>query len=162
MDEAWAQMAPLLTVDELIQLGDAVLWRDSDLLDAMRSAAETPYRPGRDRLGKALREIRRGCASPGETRVRLLLVRAGVREPELNADVHLPNELVHPDLTWRDRRVAVEYEGDGHREREQFQYDIGRYERMQAAGWTVVRTTSDDLQGPRAAALIRRVRSLVE
>lgn len=160
MDEAWAQMAPLLAVDELIVLGDAVLWREPELLDAMRAAAETPYRPGRERLGRALREIRRGAASPGETRTRLLLVRAGVPEPELNAEVHLPGEIVHPDMVWRERRVAVEYEGDGHRGREQFVYDVGRYERMQAAGWTVVRVLPDDLRGPRAEQLIRRIRSL--
>ena len=161
MDEAWAQMAPLLAVDELIELGDAVLWKDRRLLDAMRLAADVPYRPGRERLRKALREIRPGCASPGETRVRLLLTRAGIRQPELNAEVLLPNEVVHPDLVWRDRMVAVEYEGDDHRGREQFQYDIGRYERMQAAGWTVVRTVSSDLTGAKAAALIRRVSALV-
>ena len=161
MDEAWAQMAPLLALDEVVVLGDAVLWRDPDLLDAMRAAAETPYRPGRDRLGKALREIRRGAASPGETRTRLLLTRAGVPQPELNTAVELDHELVHPDMIWRDRRVAVEYEGDGHREREQFTYDVGRYERMQADGWTVVRVVSDDLHGARAEALIRRVKTLL-
>lgn len=161
MDEAWAQMAPLLAVDEVIELGDAVLWKDPELLDAMRAAAETPYRPGRDRLGKALREIRRGAASPGETRTRLLLTRAGIPQPELNAEVRLPGELVHPDMIWRDRKVAVEYEGDAHREREQFAYDVGRYERMQADGWTVVRVISDDLREPRSAALIRRVRTLL-
>lgn len=161
MDEAWAQMAPLLAVDELIVLGDAVLWRDPELLDAMRAAAGTPYRPGRERLVRALREIRRGAASPGETRARLLLVRAGLPEPELNADVDLPGGVVHPDMVWRERRVAVEYEGDGHRDREQFVYDIGRYERMQAAGWTVVRVLPDDLRGSKAEQLIRRVGSLV-
>ncbi|MGN6443925.1 endonuclease domain-containing protein [Amnibacterium sp.] len=161
MDEAWAQMAPLLAVDELIELGDAVLWADRELLDAMRAAAHVPYRPAGDRLRKALREIRRGCASPGETRVRLLLTRAGIREPELNAEVYLPGEVVHPDLIWRDRMVAVEYEGGDHLEREQFQYDIQRYERMREHGWTVIRVTADQLRGPRASALIRRVKALV-
>lgn len=161
MDEAWAQMAPLLTVDELIVLGDAVLWRDPTLLDAMRAAADVPYRPARDRLRRALREIRVGAASPGETRVRLLLTRAGVPEPELNAEVELSRESVHPDLVWRSRRVVLEYEGDGHRERQQFRYDIGRYQRLREEGWTVLQVTADDLQEPAATALIRRVRALV-
>ena len=161
MDEAWAQLAPLLAVDELIELGDAVLWRDRDLLDSMRAAAETPYRPAGERLRKALREIRRGSASPGETRVRLLLTRAGIGQPELNAEVLLPNEVVHPDLVWRDRLVAIEYEGEGHREEEQYEYDIGRYTRMREAGWTVVQVTKDQLVGAKATALIRRMKSLV-
>lgn len=162
MDEVWAQLAPLLAVDELVELGDAVLWRDPSLHDAMRAAAQVPYRPAGDRLRRALREIRPRCASPGETRVRLLLVRAGIREPELNAEVTLPGEVVHPDLVWRDRRVVVEYEGNGHREREQFDYDVERYARMQEQGWTVVRVVADQLRGPKAIALIRRVRALVD
>jgi hypothetical protein len=160
-DEAWAQLGPLLALDELIVLGDAVLWADRSLQDPMHAAARVPYRPARERLQKALREIRSGCASPGETRVRLLLVRAGVPEPELNAEVRLPGETVHPDLVWRDRRVALEYEGDGHREREQFQYDVGRYARLREAGWTVIQVTAADLQGGGAQQLIRRVRALV-
>lgn len=160
-DEAWAQLAPLLALDELVELGDAVLWTDGALLDAMRAAAQVPYRPARERLQKALREIRPGCASPGETRVRLLLVRAGVPEPELNAEVELPDGIVHPDLVWRERRVVLEYEGDGHREREQFQYDVSRYARLRESGWTVLQATSADLRGSRAQQLIRRVRALV-
>jgi hypothetical protein len=159
MDEAWAQVAPLLSLDELIELGDAVLWKDRELLAAMRSAAEVPYRPAGDRLRKALREIRVGCASPGETRVRLLLTRAGIPEPELNAEVELPFETVHPDLLWRDRRVTVEYEGGGHREEEQFDYDIGRYTRMREEGWTVFQVVAADLRGDRARQLVRRVRA---
>ncbi|GAA2752102.1 hypothetical protein [Amnibacterium kyonggiense] len=88
-------------------------------------------------------------------------MRAGIPEPELNAEVHLPGGIVHPDMVWRERLVAVEYEGDGHRDREQFVYDVGRYERMQAAGWTVVRVLPDDLRGALAEQLIRRVRSLL-
>lgn len=159
MVEAWAQMAPLLTVDELIELGDAVLWRDDALLPAMRRAAEVPYRPGAPRLRRALREIRVGCASPGETRVRLLLTRAGIPEPELNAEVRLQVGVVHPDAVWRRRRVLLEYEGDGHRERQQFRYDIDRYEQLSEEGWTVLRVTADDLHDPRSRTLIRRVRA---
>jgi hypothetical protein len=161
MDEAWAQLAPLLTLDELIVLGDAVLWRDSELLPGLRAVAVTPYRPGRERLGKALREIRCGAASPGETRTRLLLTRAGIRHPELNAEVRLPGEVVHPDMVWRDRMVALEYEGAGHREEEQYEYDLGRYARMRDAGWTVVQVSKDQLSGTKATALITRVRALV-
>lgn len=161
MDEAWAQMGPLLTVEELVELGDAVLWRDVGMLREMIAAADVPYRPARDRLRKALKDIRPRCASPGETRVRLLLLRAGTDEPELNAEVMLFGRPIHPDFVWRARRVVLEYEGDGHRETLQFRVDIDRYEQLRDAGWTVIRVTGDDLHGARAQALIRRVRALV-
>jgi hypothetical protein len=159
-DEAWAQLAPLLSVDELIALGDAILWRRPDAFGLLRSASEVPYRPNGERLRRALREIRVGAASPGETRVRLLLVRAGVPEPELNAEVALPSGVVHPDLVWRDRRVAVEYEGAGHADERQRRYDIERYELLKEAGWTVVLATADSLRAPNAGTFVRRVRAL--
>jgi hypothetical protein len=159
-DEAWAQLAPLLAVDELIELGDAVLWQDRDALERLRAAASVPYRPNGERLRKALREIRVGAASPGETRIRLLLVRAGLPEPELNAEVRLPSGLVHPDLVWRAQRVAVEYEGAGHGSEQQRRYDIERYELLKEAGWNVVLATADSLREPAASRMVRRLRAL--
>ena len=161
MVEAWAQMAPLLAVDELIELGDAVLWRDPELLPAMRRAAAVPYRPGAPSLKKALKEIRIGSRSPGETRVRLLLTRAGIPEPELNAPVRSAFGDVHPDLVWRGHRVLLEYEGSGHGKDRQYRRDIERYEDLREAGWTVVRASDDDLHGDAARTLIRRVRALL-
>jgi len=162
--EAWAQLAPLLTVDELIELGDALLWRWKDALPHLTAAASTPGRIGGAKLRTALKEIRPGCASPGETRVRLLLTRAGVRMPELNASVTggLGQELGRPDLLWRAERVTVEYEGDQHRtDKRQFRIDVERYERFRDDGWTVVRVTADDLVGPRRQALVHRVKALL-
>jgi len=162
--EALAQLAPLLAVDELIELGDAVLWRWKDALPQLEAVAGTPGRIGGARLRAALKEMRPGCASPGETRVRLLLTRAGVPMPELNAPVtgRHGQDLGRPDLLWRAERVTVEYEGDQHRtDRRQFRIDVERYERFRDDGWTVVRVTADDLVGPRRQALIRRVKALL-
>jgi hypothetical protein len=162
--EAWGQLAPLLTVDELIELGDAVLWKWQDALPHLEGVAGTPGRIGGAKLRTALKEIRPGCASPGETRVRLLLTRAGVRMPELNQPVtgRHGQELGKPDLMWRAERVTVEYEGDQHRtDKRQFRIDVERYERFRDDGWTVVRVTADDLVGPRRQALVRRVKALV-
>jgi hypothetical protein len=162
--EAWGQLAPLLTVDELIELGDAVLWRWKDALPRLESVATTPGRIGGAKLRTALKETRPGCASPGETRVRLLLTRSGVRMPELNQPVtgRHGGELGKPDLMWRQERVTVEYEGEGHRtDRRQFRIDIERYERFRDDGWTVVRVTADDLIGSRRSALVHRVKALL-
>ncbi len=159
MEEAWAQMAPLLTVDELIELGDAVLWREPGLLPAMQAAAAVPHRPAGARLRTALLEIRTGSASPGETRVRLLLTRNGIPWMELNAEVRVGVLVLHPDLVRRSRRVLLEYEGEGHGEEQQFRHDIDRCALFRDDGWTVLQATSLDLHGPRAQALIRRVRA---
>ena len=58
-----------------------------------------------------------GSASPGETRLRLALVRAGLPEPELNVRLYGVDGryLGKPDIVYRRQRVVFEYEGDGHR-----------------------------------------------
>jgi len=99
--------------------------------------------------------------SPGETRVRLLLVRAGIPEPELNQKVFdaVGKYLGKPDLLWRGASVGLEYEGGGHAEEEQMRIDIERREAFHDAGWDVIRVSADDLRGDaRRAALVARVR----
>ncbi|WP_369009914.1 DUF559 domain-containing protein [Actinoplanes cyaneus] len=51
-------------------------------------------------------------------------------------------------------RVAVEYEGDHHRERVQFLRDVHRLNALHEAGWTVLRFTADHvLRAPQRTAL---------
>ncbi|MEU4423932.1 DUF559 domain-containing protein [Actinoplanes sp. NPDC024001] len=49
------------------------------------------------------------------------------------------------DLAWPEVRLAVEYDGDHHREREQFRRDVERLNALRLAGWTVLRFTADDV-----------------
>ncbi|MGN9765979.1 endonuclease domain-containing protein [Micromonospora sp. SD12] len=60
------------------------------------------------------------------------------------------------DLAWPTLRVAVEYDGDHHRERAHFRQDVARLDALRAAGWIVLRFTADDVLRHRArtAALV--------
>ncbi|WP_231933621.1 endonuclease domain-containing protein [Micromonospora coxensis] len=49
------------------------------------------------------------------------------------------------DLAWPALRVAVEYDGDHHRERAHFRQDVARLNALRAAGWLVLRFTADDV-----------------
>ncbi|WP_234359016.1 endonuclease domain-containing protein [Plantactinospora sp. BC1] len=42
-------------------------------------------------------------------------------------------------------RIAIEYEGDHHRERAHFRQDVARLNDLRAAGWVVLRFTADDV-----------------
>jgi len=160
--DAWCQLAPALALDDLVIAADFVLTqRGAAARLDLRAAAERPGRPAGGKLLRALPETRPGSRSPGETRTRLVLVRAGIPEPELNAPIldRRGSLLGHGDLVWRRPRVVVEYEGDQHRtDRAQFRYDIERYEQFRDAGWTVVRVTADDLLPSRRSLLVERVR----
>ncbi len=93
--------------------------------------------------------VRTGAESPQETRLRLAIVLAGLPEPELQAVIHCDGSFVgRVDLCYRRFGVVIEYEGDQHRERNQWDKDITRYERLIKAGWIVIRVTAARMRDP--------------
>jgi hypothetical protein len=163
--EAWVQLGDDLTLDEAIAIADHLLTvspldeEPTRRLLAMRIAAIR--RTSARKLQAALQEARCPVLSPGETRVRLLLVRAGIPEPEVNGEVFdaAGAYLGKPDLVWRARRVGLEYEGAAHANEEQMQFDIDRREAFHDAGWDIIRVSADNLRGSaRESVLVERVR----
>jgi len=163
--ETWCQLAGIVDLDDLIVIADRFVtdlrMPEQQVRDRVLTAIERTDPRQRRVLGQALHEARRGSASPGETRLRLLLVRGGLPEPELNVPLYddRGRYLGKPDIVYRRQRVVFEYEGDGHRELRQFRYDVEHYERMRDVSWTVVRVTGDDLRGERRMRLLERARA---
>jgi Protein of unknown function (DUF559) len=85
--------------------------------------------------------------SPMETWVRLLLHDSGAPPPTPQFEVRdLDGRLIaRVDLAYPPWRIAIEYEGDHHREQPQFRQDIARVNALQEAGWLVLRFTADDV-----------------
>ena len=156
---AWLQLAATLTLDELIVAGDYLVRRKRPLctLDELRvTIAGAGPRRHVTRAHGALLEVRSGTDSPPESRVRLALVRAGLPEPLVGYEVHDDGYWVGtPDLAYPDHRIAIEYQGDGHRSRTVFEDDIDRLERFHAADWHVLQVTASQLRSP--ASLVSRV-----
>ena len=166
--EAWIQAAAVLDVDDLVVIGDALCgewsrWPPARrlsprvLVDAVAAAGP---RRGVARLRAAVVHVREGVLSPQETRLRLLVVRHGLPEPEINAPRHAPDGafLGRPDLSWSVPRVALEYEGDHHRvDQGQWRSDLRRRERFADAGWDLVRVSADELRPPEDAAFLARL-----
>ncbi|MEU4428912.1 DUF559 domain-containing protein [Actinoplanes sp. NPDC024001] len=95
--------------------------------------------------------------SPMETRLRLVLHDAGVPPGIPQFEVHDDRGMLigRVDLAWPAARLAIEYEGDHHRERDQFRRDVDRINRLRMAGWTVLRFTAEDvLRKPQLTAAI--------
>lgn len=92
---------------------------------------------------------RAGAESPQETKLRLTLVLAGLPEPDLQVVLeHDGRFLGRVDAGYRCYRVIIEYEGDQHRERGQWDCDIARYEELSRLGWIVIRVTAARLRNP--------------
>ncbi len=143
----WADLASRLGLDDLVVLGDAVLrhgWADVVELTAM---AARPGRRGNRRMRAAIPLLEPRTDSPMETRLRLLIVRAGLPRPVAGRDVVVDGGwLARPDLSYPALQIAIEFDGDHHRtSRAQWQRDIGRRRLLEDAGWLLIVLTADDV-----------------
>ena len=161
----FVQLAAALPPRELVVLGDGLVRRRRPVcrLDDLVAtvAALPPGTRGVRRLREALEHVRAGTDSPMESRLRWLLVQAGLPCPEVNVLVRSDDGWVvaMPDLAYVRERVAIEYDGDVHRtDRDTWRRDIARRQGLEALGWRVVTCTADDvLRHPdRAIGWVRR------
>ena len=166
----WCDLAETLTVVDLVAAGEwlvtgnpygSVLPMTSiDELTSM--VGELRGTRGGARRMRALPLIREGALSRPETLLRLLLERAGIPRPKINAHVHddRGSFLAMPDLCWPEYKVAVEYEGRHHAGTTQFRKDIRRIERLVDHGWIVVKISALDLFDEPSEAVARVSRRL--
>jgi hypothetical protein len=119
-----------------------------------------PGARGIRRLRRVLDLVDGGAESPQETRLRLLLVGAGLPPPE--TQIEFCDEFgiarIRVDMGWREWRVAVEYDGIQHwSDRYQRSWDIERIAMLEAMGWSVVRVSAEMLTRPEV--IVERVRT---
>lgn len=151
-ERTWLDMAEILTVDELVVMGDSCVrvprleleGRDMPLCsigDLQRMINRHKGKRGLRKAKEAVKLVRVGSDSPQETLLRLAVARAGLPEPELNVPIISEDGMRHhePDLSYRKYRIGIEYEGEHHGEEGQMVRDIDRSERYAALGWTEVR-----------------------
>lgn len=163
--DTWCDLGELpggsMTVDDLVVAADALLGPPQPLVVGTLSAAlERRVRPrGRGALLDALTLARPGSRSPMETRARLMFVRAGFPEPEVNGvvrDAH-GGWLLEGDLVWRRQRVVGEYQGEAHADRRRRSSDAQRAGLARDEGWTVLELWAQDIWSPpRRRTTLRR------
>lgn len=147
--ENFLELAESLSLVDLVVLGDAMVRRGFvSCAELVEAAASTGRRRGvrLARLAAAL--VRPLVDSPMETRLRLLIVFAGLPEP-------VPNLVVQDeeggwigavDLLYAAYRIAIEYHGDVHRStRGKWRRDVAKAELLARHGWVVIVLTADDL-----------------
>lgn len=148
--ETWAELGSLLRLDELIIAADHILHEHLADRDELTAAVERLRRRGAVDLRQALSEARAGAESPKETETRLVIVRGGLPEPELNWDLHdgFGRLLARLDMAYPRYRVAVEYDGRQHAEHGQFARDADRWAEIEASGWILIRVLAHHLASP--------------
>lgn len=145
---SWAELAGSLDLDDLVAAGDHVLRRGLAGRPGLDAAVEAwAAKRGVRRLQRALPLLDGRADSPMESRLRLLLVRAGLPRPCVNRDVVEDGAwLARPDLSYPAYKVAIEYEGDHHRtDRRQWKNDKTRRRLLEDHGWLVIEVIDDDV-----------------
>ena len=140
-------LAEDLDLVDLVVLGDSLVRRE---LVTPAELVEAAAERGRHRrkARRAAAYVRAGTASAPESRLRMLLVLAGLPEPEV--DIQLRDDdgelLRQLDLGYRKEKVAVEYDGRQHIERiADWERDIDRREELGEWDWRIVTVISAGL-----------------
>ena len=79
--------------------------------------------------------------SPMETRLRYLLIKAGLPAPQVQ--VYLPGTRFRADLYYPQARLVIEYDGANHRDR--MTEDLRRQNAILTAGYQLLRFSAADL-----------------
>jgi hypothetical protein len=140
-EDTFVDLAAELDLVDLVVLGDSLVRRRRTTPERLAAAAAR-LAGRRARLARrAAGIVRAGVDSPMESRLRMLLVLAGLPEPVVN---HIEYDewgrwVRRYDLSWPALRVAVEYDGRQHAESQrQWERDVERREELDLDGWRIV------------------------
>jgi len=145
----WLDIASQVPQTELIVVGDAMLNSGAVTIDELAAMIEFfAGRRGVEEARRALPRLEPRSKSPGESQTRIRIEDEGMPRPLSNVDVF--DESIGfigcPDLFYKEEKIAIQYEGDRHREERQFQKDTVRDQLMIRMGYVVLRATKRDLK----------------
>lgn len=160
----WCDLAGMLTLDDLVAVGDYFIHHRSPFTSTGEIGALLASLVG----GRGSRMAREALGllndrpeSRQESRLRLIVLRSGLPEPEINHEIvdTETGKHVRPDFRFRKYKLILEYQGDYHRTKWQWRKDMTRRSRLKAQGWYVMELNVDDLDDP--AELVARIRQVL-
>lgn len=144
---------------ESIVVTDALTHLGLTTVDEIRGYLAALHRVRNCRLAeRRLALVEPATESPMETRLRLLLMRAGLPRPTPQWVLRTPGGafVARLDFAWPDARVAIEYDGADHWQ--QRRHDDRRRAQARTLGWHVDVVSADDYWGA-PAEVVAMVRS---
>jgi very-short-patch-repair endonuclease len=133
-----------LSLTEAVAVADMALHSAKVERQDLVAAAAAPT-AGVRMLRQVLEHAEPSAESPMETRLRMLLVLAGLPRPEAQVAIRdrLLRVIGRPDLYYRDERLGLEYDGGTHRDT--LVEDNRRQNRLLDAGVRLLRFTAGDI-----------------
>src|SRR5690348_2007073 len=130
-------------IDALVAIDMALLSKATNKKRLSSDALATRGRRGSARF-RRLVELAEPAQSPMETRLRWLLIRAGLPRPEVQVKLGDDTSFLgRADLYYPDARLVIEYDGGNHRDR--LVSDDRRQNLLFGAGYKILRFTASDL-----------------
>lgn len=157
--DTFQDLVPLLGLVDLVILGDGMVRKRLTTTRALVAAASAMPKHRR-KAQHAASLVRAGVDSPMETRLRLLVVLAGLPEPEVNIEFRdeFGNIVRRLDMGYRSAKLGLEYDGRQHAESaHQYASDVRRREDISALGWHEWTAVSKDIFQSPAETLDRIV-----
>ncbi|MDN5763358.1 MAG: DUF559 domain-containing protein [Microlunatus sp.] len=144
-EQTFRDLASWADLVELVVFGDSLIRSGATTLLGLREASKRWSGGGSARARRAVRYVRAGVDSAMETRLRMLLVLAGLPEPTVNHVLERGDggwryrfDLCYPDL-----KLIVEYDGRQHAENDaQWRKDLIRREWLDRNGWRIIVVTA--------------------
>ncbi len=148
--QMFIELASLLGLVDLVVVGDHLVRQGKVSLRQLVDACEESRAPGAQAARRAARYVRERVDSPMETRLRMLIVLAGLPEPRVNLTLRDVDgsPVRRYDLCWPSVRVIVEYDGRHHIERvETWESDLERREAIDDDAWRILVVISNGIYG---------------
>lgn len=146
--------AEVLGVGDLVALGDWMIGRGGVgvTIERLRRAIADAQLTGprRERLLAVVARLDARAESPKESELRILLEDHGFGPFELQLEIRDQRGalVARPDLLLPHLKIAIEYDGDYHRDPKQWRRDQARRRRLEALGWKYIVVTQVDLDDP--------------
>lgn len=147
--QTFGHLARGTSLTDLVALGDSLVRKQRFSIPDLLAYTALWSGQCRHAAVAAARLVREGVDSAPETHLRLLMVLAGLVEPEVNIVIHDADGQVRYrlDLGFRAQRLAIEYDGRWHNTPEQQAHDEIRRAELRDQGWSFVVVTAEDLYG---------------
>ncbi len=161
MDRTLADLSARMTISEAVVLTDAAAHMGLTNLERLdETAARAAGRPGVAAFRRVIHHTEPAAESPMESRLRMLLVLAGLPRPVAQHPIHdrQGRFLGRPDLYFPERRLGLEYDGGVHRT--SLVDDNRRQNRLLAEGIRLLRFTAGDIYS-RPESVIDQVRLML-
>ena len=144
--------------DETIARIDAVCNRSRITVDSLAPTVDQMRGlHGVNRVRSLLRWCDERAASPPETRLRLMLIRAGLPTPtpQLVIRNEYGEKIATADLGYEKQKVAIFYDSELHRDKSTWEFDAWANAQMAELGWERVRVTAQMMRTP--GTLLRQI-----